>query len=337
MRCPSVSGHDGHIRGGEVGNLPGAGQNGWSAVRLWCGIRSRRGRAPLGAAELPRAHEPIQPVGHDAGIVVLGALERANAEVNRMDEPVSAARNVGQPPRMTMRRILSVILMVIAVPLGIGGGVGCLLLLAGFIGIFRLAWDSPVVFFVTAVLMVSSISLVILSSALTKDPLLRAAERGDVEGVRALLARAVGVDLRDGYGGTPLARAAERGHGPVVDLLLKAGADPNVIDSISMTPLMAAAYRGHCTVVELLLAHGADVNKMAPVMPWTQPSVSCYPSAAYRQTFFERTPLMVAVDRGHLEIAKLLLSHGADKGLRGEGGCTASDLARDAKMLELLQ
>ena len=54
--------------------------------------------------------------------------------------------------------------------------------------------------------------------------------------------------------------AAERGDIEAVKALLAAGHDPNVFDDISFTPLHYAAREGHLEIIRLLLQAGADVN-----------------------------------------------------------------------------
>ena len=79
-----------------------------------------------------------------------------------------------------------------------------------------------------------------------------------------------------GYGPTPLMRAAEAGNPETVRALPAAGADanaidwaPNVIPKRDTTALMYAAREGHTEAVKLLLDAGASVNaKMLPY-DWT--------------------------------------------------------------------
>jgi ankyrin repeat protein len=63
---------------------------------------------------------------------------------------------------------------------------------------------------------------------------------------------------RDGY--TPLMRAAERGQVNVARVLLKNGAVADAKHPAGITALMFAAEKGRLQVVKLLLAAGADPN-----------------------------------------------------------------------------
>lgn len=183
----------------------------------------------------------------------------------------------------------------------------------------------------TRLLLVSLISLVTLGAmalgqAKTDPALVVAAREGDIETVRALLAKRANVNAaaRDGatavlwashhanlpmvralivaganvntpnrYGMTPLLEASRTGDTPVIAELLKAGAD--VRESVhpeGETPLMAAARTGKLDAVELLLKAGSD------------------PNAA--DTYQKQTALMRAAEEGHVDVANALLAAKAD-------------------------
>ena len=105
----------------------------------------------------------------------------------------------------------------------------------------------------------------------SETPLCMAAREGHAEVVKLLLA-APGIDVNKAYaaGWTPLSWAAREGHAEVVKLLLAApGIDVNKADAAGWTPLYHAAWGGHAEVVKLLLAApGIDVNK-TDVDGWT--------------------------------------------------------------------
>ncbi len=92
----------------------------------------------------------------------------------------------------------------------------------------------------------------------------QAARAGDVERLRALLARGAKVDARDGNDDTALTWAAAGGHQDAARALLEAGADPDVRQYEGATALMLAADRGHLGVVEALVEHRADLNLKHP-------------------------------------------------------------------------
>ncbi|MBR5888343.1 MAG: ankyrin repeat domain-containing protein, partial [Akkermansia sp.] len=118
-----------------------------------------------------------------------------------------------------------------------------------------------------------------------------AAENGETELVKLLIAAGADVYKADEYGWTPLYKAAENGHKECVELLIAAGANVNWADKDGDTPLYKAAWNGHTDCVKLLLAAGADVNK---ANKWGG------------------TPLHSAVTYGHTDCVKLLIDTGAD-------------------------
>ena len=86
-----------------------------------------------------------------------------------------------------------------------------------------------------------------------------AAARSEAD-LQKLIASGHSVNMTDDDGETPLMRAAERGNLQAVDALIKAGANVNAQDEDGNTALMDAADEGHTAVVLRLIQVGADVN-----------------------------------------------------------------------------
>lgn len=101
-----------------------------------------------------------------------------------------------------------------------------------------------------------------------------------------------------------LHEAAADGDLPEVQRLAASGAPLEAFDSQNCTPLHHAAAQGHCAVALWLLEHGADVN-------------------AHDEQAIGETALCLAVKAGHVEMAELLLSRGADPDIPGWVGLTA--------------
>jgi ankyrin repeat protein len=122
--------------------------------------------------------------------------------------------------------------------------------------------------------------------------LLWAAYHSNVDMVRALVAAGAKVDVANKYGITPLLQASRTGDQAVVQALLKAGASSTQAHPQGETPLMAAAKSGSLPTVRTLLESGADVNA----------------ADSYQQ----QTALMWAAAEGHLGAVEALLEAKAD-------------------------
>lgn len=129
-----------------------------------------------------------------------------------------------------------------------------------------------------------------------KTILMRAAQVGNASIIARILQRASdapGLDLIDQDGFTAFAYACVAGHADVAKLLLKAGASPTIADDDDITPLMLASMNGHADVVAFLAA-------------LTSPD----PGINYRD-YRGMTALAKACFRGHVNVVKTLLGHGA--------------------------
>ncbi|KAJ6538314.1 ankyrin repeat-containing domain protein [Mycena vulgaris] len=127
----------------------------------------------------------------------------------------------------------------------------------------------------------------------TSSPLHICCQNGYIEGVEALLATGVDINLAPAEypRATALTFASDSGHADIVDLLLRNQADPNIPSDIHGCALAADSGNGHIEVVRLLLKSGANAN--LPDDVWG-------------------SPLAAASAEGHIEILRLLLESGAD-------------------------
>ena len=154
-------------------------------------------------------------------------------------------------------------------------------------------------------------------------PLMQAAERGDLQAVKTLLASGADVNAHDQRGWTPLMHASMslKANAEVVRTLIAAGADVNAKDRVGRTALVWAAglaSDGRGKVGVLLAAH-ADPNA---------------------KSSFGETPLEAAVEVGCIDTAAELLAAHADPNAIVLEGTTPLSIALrggDAKMASLLR
>ena len=105
-------------------------------------------------------------------------------------------------------------------------------------------------------------------------PFLRAAQSGDVELMKLLLAHGANPKIFTAHNVTPLAVAAGIGwvegvtfewspeeNLEAVKMCLDLGIDPNVADDEGRTALHGAAHKGRLEVIQLLVDHGANLER----------------------------------------------------------------------------
>ena len=145
--------------------------------------------------------------------------------------------------------------------------------------------------------------------------------------------------------------AAEQGHSGLIRALLDEGVDP-LIEHEGLTALHVAARQGDLDVVRVLVGAGVDVN-LAPDLDESQLAAVAghgspqmiqlivgrnVPADEVARAMSERTPLNLAVEAGHHEVAAYLLESGADVDLGGVWyrPLHTAVLNGDLEMVELL-
>ncbi len=174
-------------------------------------------------------------------------------------------------------------------------------------------------------------------------PLLEAARLNNPRLVKMLLDAGAKVDSANPDDETALMVAIRVGNFQMADTLVDLGAKVNVVEKFhNQTPLIYAAGEGRADIVKLLLAKGADVKPRALYTDWPS-QVTSEPRTQYRSvgglnalmyavragcySCVEQliaagadinfptpegvTPLMLALDNSHNEVAKLLMDKGA--------------------------
>jgi len=142
-----------------------------------------------------------------------------------------------------------------------------------------------------------------------------AIENRDTERVKILLEKGADVNAYC-HDHCPLGLAIEKEYPEIVKLLLENGADADGFD------LLCATWKGNKDIVAMLLPEkGVDVNAMD--ITTTDP--------------FMPTPLMDTIERGNIEIMKILIANGANVNASNYDGQTALDVAIEKGNTEIVQ
>ena len=173
----------------------------------------------------------------------------------------------------------------------------------------------------------AALSLMVFAGATPYESLVAdAAQKGDLEAVRALLQQGADPNAAQPDGLTGLHWAALNDELGIAEILLYAGATVSPVTRVGgYTPLHLASQSGHGVVARALLEAGADANA------YTTTGVSSLHFAAQadaaeailaliehgaevdaRDTFSNRTPLMFAAYRGAVEATEALVRADAD-------------------------
>lgn len=181
----------------------------------------------------------------------------------------------------------------------------------------------------------------VLLKAGAEDSLPMAAARGDLEAVKAFIAKGVDINTREkNYDqDTALTFASNLGHTEIVKYLLEKGANVNLSDANGRTPLWYASGVDNFENVKLLINAGADVNKRPKNGETAIIRAACNGQTETIKLLLAKkanindktdeniTPLMCAAMYDKAETINFLVANKANINQREEWGYTALMLA----------
>lgn len=132
--------------------------------------------------------------------------------------------------------------------------------------------------------------------------LMTAARTGNIGTVTSLINAGAEIDAKERNGQTPAMWAAAEGHSGVIQALLSAGADfQSPLRRSGYTPFFFAIREGRTEVVRMLLDAGTEINEVMQ---------TSYPRGRLPKK--GTSPLLLAVENGHYDLAIEMLNAGAD-------------------------
>jgi hypothetical protein len=146
--------------------------------------------------------------------------------------------------------------------------------------------------------------------------LFKALENKRFDEARKLILKKKGINKADEYNQCPIHLALEADRFDLVQLLIGAGADVNAKNIYGQTPLQVVARMGNMEFVKLLLKKGALLDMPVDESP----------------------PVVIAISKGHDDIARLLIESGCDLKrvyVEGDFKYTVGDITVLAKKPEL--
>jgi ankyrin repeat protein len=183
--------------------------------------------------------------------------------------------------------------------------------------------------------------LINLGGLASADQIHELAQKGDLEGVRALIEKDPElIDAKDKDGRTPLHWASRGVHLELLKFLVDKGADVNAADNNQVVALHSLAVRNDAEAIEILTAHGAhvDARDYGGKTALHYAAINDAPEAAAlllekgadieSRENYGRTPLILgARERGGPHTIKVLLEAGAEVNARDKFRDTALNLA----------
>ena len=163
----------------------------------------------------------------------------------------------------------------------------------------------------------------------------RAALKGDLEGMKRLIAEGAGINDKDEFERTPIEYALAAGQSDTTKFLLDQGVDINLKTHTLGRPILHQAARaGMLDIVQILIEKGADLDTVSrnggtvlhnAIWGGHKEIAELLISKGVKLDSKDRagcTPLFIAADVGNIDIVELLIAQGADVNARNRTGST---------------
>ncbi len=189
-------------------------------------------------------------------------------------------------------------------------------------------------------------------------PLHLAIEKGHLEIAQALIDAKAEVNMADKQGKTPLHLAIEKGYLEIAHALIDAKADLNIVDENGNTPLHLVIEKGHLKIVEVLIKKELELRQIREseskmqddeilsdiLLPMNDAQLQSTLDSFYDNYLnintanaLGKTPLHLAIEKGHLEIAQAIIDAKAEVNMADKQGNTPLHLACEKGHVEIAQ
>lgn len=159
-----------------------------------------------------------------------------------------------------------------------------------------------------------------------------AVKTGVIEVIDILLKEKANINFYSEQVTTPLQIAIEQNNLPVVKLLLEKGADPLMSDNANRYPIQTAAQVGNLDIFKLFLSHDYDFDNMTPPLLLIATINGHLPLVKFLIEECHAnpnepapdigTPLTVAINQNDINLAEVLIEHGANINVTDEDNNT---------------